>query len=519
MSLAPALAIGSTLTLLGWLLCRLEAGTGYRSLAGASLDAVVPATVFLLLAVISMRPIFAGMVACALSAGFATADYSKRKSLGEPVLVTDFIATYDILRHPKLCLIFPRPLLLGVGIMVAGSIVVMAFVLETPTLQLSWLARVAVIGTAAMVAWLIANPLLDVAAACFERFKLAGRPRADARMIGPFAMLTVYAVLARAQRALLQTSARMRERQSNAPPAFSPSPLVVIQCESFFDARRLHAGIPSDLLSTFDMCRRDALQWGRLSAPAWGANTVRTEFATLTGIPARGVGYDRFNPYHRFARTPIASLPWQLKSQGYRTICVHPFDRTFYGRHKVLAHLGFDDFLGEDAFPTGMRQNRFVEDVAVARLIAKLLDAYGPKTFVFAITMENHGPWDDKVGSDRDLAPTLPAVRNRDVLNAYLRGIAGADAMLALLTGTLRARGDGGILAFYGDHLPNLPSIFAEFGFRNRRSDYLLWSAFGGSGLRKDLAAHELAGDISQAREATRSSMPDALRRPDGLPR
>ena len=37
---------------------------------------------------------------------------------------------------------------------------------------------------------------------------------------------------------------------------------------------------------------------------------LKAEFAVLTGIPEGDLGYDRFNPYHAFARAPIASIAW-----------------------------------------------------------------------------------------------------------------------------------------------------------------------------------------------------------------
>src|SRR5260370_3809698 len=85
--------------------------------------------------------------------------------------------------------------------------------------------------------------------------------------------------------------------------------------------------------------------FGRLDVPGWGANTMRAEFAVLTGIPESELGYDRFNPYHAFARAPIASLVWRLRNQGYRTVCLHPFDRSFFRRDLTLPALGFETFL------------------------------------------------------------------------------------------------------------------------------------------------------------------------------
>ena len=75
---------------------------------------------------------------------------------------------------------------------------------------------------------------------------------------------------------------------------------------------------------------------------------MRAEFAALTGIPEEQLGYDRFNPYHAFGRAPLASLAWRLRDEGYRTICLHPFDKRFFRRDLAMPALGFDEFLGRE---------------------------------------------------------------------------------------------------------------------------------------------------------------------------
>src|SRR5260370_1403776 len=85
--------------------------------------------------------------------------------------------------------------------------------------------------------------------------------------------------------------------------------------------------------------------FGRFGVPGWGANTMRTEFAVLTGIPESELGYDRFNPYYGLARVPLESQVWRLRRAGYRTICLHPFDPRFFRRDLVMPALGFEQFL------------------------------------------------------------------------------------------------------------------------------------------------------------------------------
>jgi phosphoglycerol transferase MdoB-like AlkP superfamily enzyme len=297
---------------------------------------------------------------------------------------------------------------------------------------------------------------------------------------------------------------------SRSRPAFdlgsAAGPIVVVQCESFFDARRLHSGVSHELVPAFEACTKGAVQWGRLAVPSIGANSVRTEFSVLTGLAPEAVGFDRFNPYQGFARAPIASLASRLRDAGYYTICLHPFDRAFYGRDQVMGGLGFDDFIGIEGFTGARKVGLYTADVEVGRRIAEYIASHGPKVFVFAITMENHGPWQKRHTGGEPVAPGLPAVTGHSDLVEFLRSVRNSDRMIRVLADALGSQRERGLLAFYGDHLPSFPSAFAQLGFADRDTDYLLWRPEIGEGRRVDLQAHDLHDAILAAIAAPASS-------------
>ena len=170
-------------------------------------------------------------------------------------------------------------------------------------------------------------------------------PEKDLQTLGLLPSLWLYALASR-------TLPHVRSPFASATVTTRPRPhLIVIQSESFFDARHLFAGIRPDILQTFDALRMEAACYGPLDVPAWGANTIRTEFSFLTGIAAQALGVHRFNPYRAIARGwSVDALPLFLKKMGYRTVCVHPYWGNFYGRKYVLPRLGFDTFLDIGAF-------------------------------------------------------------------------------------------------------------------------------------------------------------------------
>jgi hypothetical protein len=218
-------------------------------------------------------------------------------------------------------------------------------------------------------------------------------PDQDAAAIGPLAGIMVHAAIAAAERTGRRSPCA--PCLSDALPFVVPQngPLVLLQLESFFDARRLGPVVPRGLLPNFDRCVAGSVQHGRLRVPAHGANTVRTEFGVLTGLSPGRLGLDRFNPYADFARVPVDSIAWRLRAAGYRTICIHPFNGRFYNRANIMPNLGFDSFLDISSFPPGPRDGPYVSDSEVVGKIRAVLEACGPRTFVFAITMGNHSPW------------------------------------------------------------------------------------------------------------------------------
>ena len=484
------------LLLTGWLLTRWVAGARLRFSAALPMDLLLPVTIFLLVLVLSARPLLAGIVALAVGAGWARADRDKRRVLAEPIVFTDVLQAFDIFRHPQLALPFPhkgRVLLVAVATLTFFAGVIM---MEPPAWSgRPWLPLLFVLAASISVA--LGRSLLPRGYLNFRQ-QLSADPLLDTARHGSLATVLLYGLFARHERA--------RRRASLGPAgvansdAFHGGPVLLVQNESFFDARRLHPAIPKDLLPQFDRGCRDSLSWGRLAVPSWGANTVRTEFAVLSGLTQQALGFDRFNPYYRFADAPLATLAHRFRAAGYRTICLHPFDCSFYRRDQVMPNLGFDELLGEERFAGAARVNGYVSDIEVARVATEIIREQGPKVFLFIITIENHGPWfgapDQQIG---DLTSLPLDAGERLGLNHYLSSLVHADTMFGLLRAELAAHTVPATLGFYGDHLPSFPSVFSKLGWRDAHSDYLIWHSRAGSGQQQDLAAEDLAAAFFEA--------------------
>lgn len=390
----------------------------------------------------------------------------KLQSLYEPFVYQDLHYFVDLFRHPRLYLPFFGLGRLVVAIVLPLLLVISALQLETPLPeQHGWLSFM-------LLAWLLLLVgILGIALSWRWQSPLAGLdPHQDQAEIG---MLSSFIGYARAERQL----SALDEPLLTMPPIANSPHLVVVQSESFFDARTLWPAIKPEVYQWFDNIGRNSVFHGPLQVPAIGANTVRTEFAFLTGLSELQQGIHRFQPYRRLAKQPISSLASRLKAQGYRTVCVHPYPITFYQRDRVYPHLGFDEFLDHRFFQKA--EGPYVGDVEVADLVKIILQKATVPTFVFVITMENHGPLHlEHVAPDEHLhyMTEPPPVGCHD-LTAYLRHVANAAEMAALLTAQLQQGERPGLLCWYGDHLPILPALYQQLDYQGHDTCYFIWSS------------------------------------------
>jgi len=451
------------------------------------------------------RPILSGLTVMCLGIGMGLADRVKRNVLGEPVVFADRAELIEVVRHPRLYLAF-----IGTARMIIGTVAILLAIfwavhLEPPLWPVGILSFLSLALLSAVVGRLLfvipsQEPLRGRLARFYERLRPSRDPLLDSARFGLLATCIMHATLARAER-----PERQRRAQAKVWPALPANgPILIVQGESFVDAARLDPAL-ADHLPNFARLRREAVQQGRLSVPCWGANTIRSELAVLTGLGGDDIGLDRFNPYEHFARVALPSLAHQARVAGYRTICIHPYDADFYYRDKVMPLLGFDQFIGIEGFKNAERKGPYVSDVAVAECVARHVRDHGPHVLVFAITMENHGPWD---GEHEALPPaelpepwrTLPEATE---IGRWLKHLQSTDAMIPILRDAIAAVGSPGWLVFYGDHQPSLTGPFQAPDANDRRSDYAIWGSAAAAGEARDIAAEEVAAALMSAMGAT----------------
>lgn len=458
-----------------------------RPLGSTALHVGVWLAVFSGLVVLLGRPRFALGLETAGMLLLVLVNNAKMRALREPFVFQDYEYFTDAIRHPRLYIPF-----LGWGkaaTAAAGFIlaVVMGWWLEpAPDDRWAWSGQLGGAGALLLMAALL------LTAGSLARMHVAFDPAWDVRELGLLASLWCYA---RAERVIPSLPSPFDFLPAPAGDGVLPH-LVAVQSESFFDPRPLFAGIRGDILAGFDQLEEEALAHGKLNVPAWGANTVRSEFAFLSGIDDAVLGVHRFNPYRMIGRQGVPTLASYLKRLGYRTICVHPYPAGFYGRDRVYPLLGFDEFIDIRGFAGEERCGPYVGDAAVAQKVADILEnATGP-VFMFAITMENHGPLHLEPVIDEDVARlyTRPPPPGCGDLTVYLRHLRNADRMVAMLKGALTAIQRPASLCWFGDHVPIMPKVYEMLGSPGGCTEYVIWRNVGSFLVEsRNLTAHHLA--------------------------
>lgn len=442
-----------------------------RSWRALGIGVAALAFVFSLVLWASARPGFAALVTASLVALLAIVSNAKHESLREPFVFTDLSLFSQLFQHPRLYLPFlSAGKIAAIAIGAAFFVAVFIFGPTLPQRPDTVLMAIVIVMSLATVVRLS------------SRLGVSLLPENDQRRYGFLATFVAY--LSNGWRP--RTAHLLHDALANGPFARTAAPVtrpdvIVIQSESFFDARRLGHSINPKLLEHFDTASSESEQYGELTVPAWGANTMRTEFAVLTGLDESQLGYARFYPY-AFVRAQCTTIAAWFKRAGYVTHAVHPYFANFFGRARVFPLMHFDTFTDIRAFSQASRAGPHVADAAVAVAVIEALDAAGGQpAFVMAMTMENHGPLHLEHVEPGEAAQyhSLGEDSRWHDLTAYLRHLENADVMIGDLLRALARRPRESIVCFYGDHVPALPEIFGSLNSPQHTSDYFIWRSHG----------------------------------------
>jgi len=197
----------------------------------------------------------------------------------------------------------------------------------------------------------------------------------------------------------------------------------------------------------------------------------------------------------------MGALPRYLGQLGYECNAVHAYQDWVYNRQNVYQYFGFDRFITIDSFDpkTDIRPTQmYISDMATADMVIAQFEQHlaqkpGTPFFNFTVTIQAHGPYEDKTAEVDNLFYNKGLdISNANRLNNYLVRIRETDAALGRLSEYLNTLDEPAILLFFGDHLPYLGPNHETFNYlgysitdpdqpleswvRRYKTPYIIWA-------------------------------------------
>ena len=252
---------------------------------------------------------------------------------------------------------------------------------------------------------------------------------------------------------------------------------------------------------------------GYLNVSVLGGNTANTEFEFLTGntmafLPQGSVAYQQY------LKRETPSLASHLKSLGYETIAMHPYNSTGWDRNKVYPLLGFDEMYFIRDYKNPEKIRKYVSDRACYDKIIEMYESKPDNTpfFIFNVTMQNHSSYTEEFDNFR---PDIEvADSNSTALNNYLSLMKISDESIQYLTDYFSEAGEDTMIIFFGDHQPTNSVVSNVWKLNGKNGNalsgtdeanrykvpYFIWCNFEiDTNTNADTSSNFLATDILEA--------------------
>ena len=246
---------------------------------------------------------------------------------------------------------------------------------------------------------------------------------------------------------------------ANTPSAGKKPHVIAIMSESYADFRNIRDLPVSEAVMPFmdSLLASDDVISGNMMVSIFGGGTCNTEFEFLTGASMLFL-QDGIIPYTNYMQRPTHSLGSLLGAQGYRSVAIHPYIRTFWSRHTVYPNLGFEKFISMETFQDPEVLRGYISDQTCFERVVEEFESTpdNESLFLFSVTMQNHFPYyaDEKILSGLDYQIKLQGLTGMASAELYLGMLRKSDDALRYLIEYFEAQDEPVIVVFFGDHLP-----------------------------------------------------------------
>lgn len=242
--------------------------------------------------------------------------------------------------------------------------------------------------------------------------------------------------------------------------------IIVLMSESFWDITRVKAlNFNEEMFPTYDKLKQTSIT-GELLTNVYNGGTVNSEFEAITGF---SVAYlpSEYMPYQRSMRPDFYSINSFLKSEGYDSLAIHPYEKTNYNRNTAYEYLNFDKTLWEEDFDEDAdRMRGYISDKALTQKIIAEYENHKSNSdspwFNLSISMQNHGGyWESYVDQSKkvDVDTSNFSSTYRGSIEDLATGLHYSDLALGELIDYFKEVNDPTIIVMFGDHMSDAGGI------------------------------------------------------------
>lgn len=280
--------------------------------------------------------------------------------------------------------------------------------------------------------------------------------------------------------------------------------VIFLMSESFFDAKRL-SGISFSKDPTPNFTRlSEEFSSGQFVSNTYCGGTGYVEMEVLTGLCNYLVNSsDNLTTLPEDAYPYMPCLTDVFENHGYTTAFLHSHTNALYNREYIYTSLGFDDIRFSKDFVTGPEYSGgYMSDSNLTKEIISVYENAQKPLMLFAVSMENHQSYHaDKFEDESPVKVQSQNLNDEDIkiVESYIHGLYNADKALGELIDYFSKVEKPVVIAFFGDHLPNLnitddKNAYRKIGFspmgetyewngkvlsKMLSTDYVIWDNMG----------------------------------------
>ncbi|MFV0484733.1 MAG: LTA synthase family protein [Candidatus Saccharimonadales bacterium] len=239
--------------------------------------------------------------------------------------------------------------------------------------------------------------------------------------------------------------------------------IIIVLNESFYDPSIQFQGYSfedfyphtgGDILPNYHRLQKKYPS-GNMYSLDYGGGTANIEFEALTGLTnywIDTVPYTSLIP----KAGDVTSIASYLKSEGYKTTAIHPFNGSMYKRNLALNNLGYDEFITELEMKYTEKEGKseYINDRSAYKQVLDVLDSSDDNQLITLITMQNHMPYNDFIYETTEFATTAEGIeeQRRSDISIYYQMLHNSDEYLGELIAELDKSDKKVAMLFFGDH-------------------------------------------------------------------